>query len=54
MPLEAESHRPEVCWQVAMLVAGVALAYWIGLGFVQGLPSQLRDENTAANVKTAG
>lgn len=37
MSLEAGERGPEVSYQLALLISGVALAYWIDLGFVQGL-----------------
>lgn len=37
MSLEAGERGPEVSYQLALLITGVALAYWIDLGFVQGL-----------------
>ncbi|KAL1304359.1 hypothetical protein AAFC00_003363 [Neodothiora populina] len=37
MSLEASERGPEVSYQLALLITGVALAYWIDLGFVQGL-----------------
>jgi len=37
MSLEAKERGPEVSYQLALLITGVALAYWIDLGFVQGL-----------------
>ncbi|KAK3115877.1 hypothetical protein LTR53_004321 [Teratosphaeriaceae sp. CCFEE 6253] len=37
MSLEASERGPEVAYQLALLITGVALAYWIDLGFVQGL-----------------
>ena len=37
MSLEANERGPEVSYQLALLISGVALAYWIDLGFVQGL-----------------
>jgi MFS family permease len=37
MSLEASERGPEVSYQLALLISGVALAYWIDLGFVQGL-----------------
>jgi hypothetical protein len=37
MSLEAKERGPEVSYQLALLISGVALAYWIDLGFVQGL-----------------
>lgn len=40
MSLEARERGPEVCWQLALLITGVALAYWIDLGFVQGLETR--------------
>ena len=38
MSLEARERGPEVSYQLALLITGVALAYWVDLGFVQGLP----------------
>ncbi|QIW99849.1 hypothetical protein AMS68_005367 [Peltaster fructicola] len=38
MSLEAKERGPEVSYQLALLITGVALAYWVDLGFVQGLP----------------
>ncbi|KAF2106883.1 general substrate transporter [Lophiotrema nucula] len=40
MSLEAKERGPEVCWQLALLISGVALAYWIDLGFVAGLETR--------------
>ncbi|KAI4724863.1 putative sugar transporter STL1 [Aureobasidium sp. EXF-10728] len=40
MSLEAKERGPEVSYQLALLISGVALAYWIDLGFVQGLDSR--------------
>lgn len=37
MSLEASERGPEVSYQLALLISGVALAYWVDLGFVQGL-----------------
>lgn len=37
MSLEAQERGPEVSYQLALLITGVALAYWVDLGFVQGL-----------------
>ena len=37
MSLEAKERGPEVSYQLALLITGVALAYWVDLGFVQGL-----------------
>jgi hypothetical protein len=37
MSLEARERGPEVSFQLALLITGVALAYWVDLGFVQGL-----------------
>lgn len=37
MSLEAKERGPEVSYQLALLISGVALAYWVDLGFVQGL-----------------
>jgi MFS family permease len=37
MSLEANERGPEVSYQLALLISGVALAYWLDLGFVQGL-----------------
>ena len=37
MSLEAGERGPEVSYQLALLISGVALAYWVDLGFVQGL-----------------
>lgn len=37
MSLEARERGPEVSYQLALLITGVALAYWVDLGFVQGL-----------------
>jgi hypothetical protein len=37
MSLDAKERGPEVSYQLALLITGVALAYWIDLGFVQGL-----------------
>lgn len=37
MSLEAKERGPEISYQLALLITGVALAYWIDLGFVQGL-----------------
>jgi hypothetical protein len=37
MSLEARERGPEVSYQLALLISGVALAYWVDLGFVQGL-----------------
>ncbi|KAK0964457.1 hypothetical protein LTR91_012096 [Friedmanniomyces endolithicus] len=37
MSLEASERGPEVSYQLALLITGVALAYWVDLGFVQGL-----------------
>ncbi|KAK5679891.1 hypothetical protein LTS10_007839 [Elasticomyces elasticus] len=39
MSLEASERGPEVSYQLALLITGVALAYWVDLGFVQGLDS---------------
>ena len=38
LSLEASERGPEVSYQLALLISGVALAYWVDLGFVQGLP----------------
>lgn len=35
MSLEAKERGPEVSKQGALLITGVALAYWIDLGFIQ-------------------
>ncbi len=35
MSLEAKERGPEVSKQGALLITGVALAYWIDFGFVQ-------------------
>lgn len=40
MSLEARERGPEVCWQVALLITGIPVAYWIDLGFVQGLETR--------------
>lgn len=37
MSLSAKERGPEVSYQLALLITGVALAYWVDLGFVQGL-----------------
>ena len=37
MSLTAAERGPEVSYQLALLISGVALAYWVDLGFVQGL-----------------
>ena len=37
MSLTAAERGPEVSYQLALLITGVALAYWVDLGFVQGL-----------------
>jgi hypothetical protein len=37
MSLDAKERGPEVSYQLALLITGVALAYWVDLGFVQGL-----------------
>lgn len=37
MSLEAGERGPEVSYQLALLITGIPLAYWIDLGFVQGL-----------------
>ena len=37
MSLEARERGPEVSYQLALLITGVALAYWVDFGFVQGL-----------------
>lgn len=37
MSLEAKERGPEISYQLALLITGVALAYWVDLGFVQGL-----------------
>jgi len=37
MSLEASERGPEVSYQLALLISGVALAYWVDFGFVQGL-----------------
>lgn len=37
MSLEASERGPEISYQLALLITGVALAYWVDLGFVQGL-----------------
>jgi MFS family permease len=37
MSLEANERGPEVSYQLALLISAVALAYWLDLGFVQGL-----------------
>lgn len=37
MSLEAAERGPEVSHQLALLITGIPLAYWIDLGFVQGL-----------------
>lgn len=37
MSLEARERGPEVSYQLALLITGVALAYWVDLGFVSGL-----------------
>lgn len=37
LSLEAKERGPEVSYQLALLITGVALAYWVDLGFVQGL-----------------
>ena len=37
MSLEANQRGPEISYQLALLISGVALAYWVDLGFVQGL-----------------
>jgi len=37
MSLDASQRGPEVSYQLALLISGVALAYWVDLGFVQGL-----------------
>ncbi|KAL2060149.1 hypothetical protein VTL71DRAFT_9971 [Oculimacula yallundae] len=37
MSLQASERGPEVSYQLALLITGVALAYWADLGFVQGL-----------------
>lgn len=39
MSLEAKQRGPEISYQLALLITGVAMAYWVDLGFVQGLPS---------------
>ncbi|KAK4901518.1 hypothetical protein LTR27_001290 [Elasticomyces elasticus] len=39
MSLEASERGPEVSYQLALLITGVALAYWVDLVFVQGLDS---------------
>ncbi|KAK3703559.1 hypothetical protein LTR37_014406 [Vermiconidia calcicola] len=41
MSLEASERGPEVSYQLALLITGVALAYWIDLGFVQGLEEHI-------------
>lgn len=38
MSLEAKERGPEVSYQLALLISGIPLAYWIDLGFNQGLP----------------
>ncbi|SMY24921.1 unnamed protein product [Zymoseptoria tritici ST99CH_1A5] len=37
MSLDASERGPEVSYQLALLITGVALAYWVDFGFVQGL-----------------
>ncbi|OQO11719.1 hypothetical protein B0A48_03446 [Cryoendolithus antarcticus] len=37
MSLQADQRGPEVSYQLALLITGVAGAYWIDFGFVQGL-----------------
>ncbi|KAI6830218.1 putative sugar transporter STL1 [Hortaea werneckii] len=37
MSLEASQRGPETQYQLALLISGIPLAYWIDLGFVQGL-----------------
>ncbi|KAH7374231.1 putative sugar transporter STL1 [Cadophora sp. MPI-SDFR-AT-0126] len=37
MSLTARERGPEISYQLALLITGVALAYWVDLGFVQGL-----------------
>ena len=41
MSLEAKERGPEVSYQLALLITGVALAYWVDLGFVQGLDKHI-------------
>lgn len=41
MSLEAKERGPEVSYQLALLISGVALAYWVDLGFVQGLDKHI-------------
>lgn len=41
MSLEANERGPEVSYQLALLITGVALAYWIDLGFVAGLDEHI-------------
>jgi hypothetical protein len=41
MSLEASERGPEVSYQLALLITGVALAYWVDLGFVQGLEKHI-------------
>lgn len=40
MSLEAKERGPEISWQGALLITGVALAYWVDFGFVQ-VPNQI-------------
>lgn len=40
MSLEAKERGPEVSLQGALLITGVALAYWVDFGFVQ-VPNQI-------------
>ena len=41
MSLEAKERGPEISYQLALLITGVALAYWVDLGFVQGLEKHI-------------
>lgn len=37
MSRDAKERGPEVSYQLALLITGIPLAYWVDLGFVQGL-----------------
>lgn len=41
MSLTAKERGPEVSYQLALLITGIALAYWVDLGFVQGLDEHI-------------
>lgn len=40
MSLEAKERGPEVSYQLALLITGIPIAYWIDFGFVQGLEAR--------------